>query len=93
MMEATWKDDEITGYGKMVYTKQDIPKVLDPMENTTTVLSYSGYLKECRMDGEGTLVTYSTFYLESMGMYILEILQKISRRELASRHMRLILHL
>lgn len=58
VIEATWKDDEITGYGKLSYTKSVFPQTLDPNEKAITVLSYSGYLKNSRMDGEGTLVTY-----------------------------------
>lgn len=57
VIEATWKDDEITGYGKLSFTKKEFPKSLDPKENSTLVLSYAGYLRDCRMDGEGTLVT------------------------------------
>lgn len=57
MIEATWRENEITGYGKLSYTKTVLPKVSDPKETGFSVLSYVGYLKNCRMHGEGTLVT------------------------------------
>lgn len=42
----------------MRYNRQEFPKCLDPVAAATTVLSYSGYLKDSRMHGDGTLVTY-----------------------------------
>lgn len=57
VIEATWKDGEMNGYARLRYNREQLPKCLDPIAAATTVLSYSGYLKDSRMHGDGLLVT------------------------------------
>lgn len=55
-MEGLWKEDELNGFGKIQYSKNDLPKLLDPKGPAATILAYEGYLKDSRLDGQGKAV-------------------------------------
>ena len=51
-----WKDDELNGFGRILYSKQDLPNPLDPKALNTTILAYEGYFRSSRLDGEGKAI-------------------------------------
>lgn len=56
IVEGVWKEDELNGFARIMFTNQKLPKQLDPNSYATTVLSYEGYLKNSRLDGTGKVV-------------------------------------
>ncbi len=56
IVEGIWKDDELNGFARIMFTNQNLPKLLDPNSYATTILSYEGYLKDSRLSGTGKVV-------------------------------------
>ena len=56
VVEGTWKNDELNGFCKLHFKGDKLPKPIDPKEFNTTILSYSGYIVDNRLEGQGTAV-------------------------------------
>lgn len=56
VVEGTWKDDELHGFCRILFTRPEVPRPLDPRQANTALLAYAGHLQANRLEGEGTAV-------------------------------------